>query len=101
LPPQEPAAPQTPAPGHPGEVSQPEHAVLSLAGFPTELGKNGAEISFFKLAPPQAAHFSSLLCPGSWRTSKTLSQSLHLYSNIGIINTPANILQLKSRLKTL
>jgi hypothetical protein len=88
LPPQAPAAPQPPAPGHPGGVSQPEHAVLSLAGFPTELGKNGAEISFFKLVPPQALHFSSLLSPGSWSTSKTLAQSLHLYSNIGISTPP-------------
>jgi hypothetical protein len=62
--------------------------VLSLAGLPTELGRNGAEINFLRLVPPQAAHFKSELMPGSWRISKTLSQLLHLYSNIGIINTP-------------
>jgi hypothetical protein len=61
--------------------------VVSLAGFPTELGKKGAEISFFKSELPQAAHFASVLRPGSWRISDTFSQLLHLYSKIGIKST--------------
>jgi len=74
------------AAGHSSVSDLPEHLESSPAGFPTELGRKGAEISFFKFRLPQFAHSGSLSCPGSCRTSKTLLQSLHLYSNIGMTN---------------
>jgi len=60
---------------------------LSLAGRPTELGRKGEEMSFFKFEALQAGHTGrQSLRPGRWSTSKTFAQDSHLYSNIGIVH---------------
>jgi len=63
---------QEPGAGHSSELPAPQQELSSsLAGLPTELGKKGAEIIFFKFVLPQAVHFTSLFRPGRLMISKT------------------------------
>jgi hypothetical protein len=62
----------------------PQHLISSLAGFPTELGRKGAEINFFRSSLPQLVHLTLFSCPGNSKVSNVFPQLLHLYSKIGI-----------------